>query len=103
MVFPPTRQRLTGSLRTTMYTEICAGRPVGYALDGVYQPIGGLLMKLATAVQRYSDSPPGPVGRQSFDMALYHKVTAYDRASTVLLGDPTVAVPLPAPRPPGRR
>jgi hypothetical protein len=29
-------------------------------------------------------------------MALYSKVTAQDRAATVILGDPTVAIPLPA-------
>jgi hypothetical protein len=95
MMFPPTRQRLTSSLRTAMYTELCAGRPVGYALNEVYRPIGALLLKHGIAVRNYSDNPPGPVSQQSLDMALYHKVTAYDRASTVLLGDPTVTIPLP--------
>jgi hypothetical protein len=28
-------------------------------------------------------------------MALYSKVTAYDRLSTVILGEPTVAISLP--------
>jgi hypothetical protein len=29
------------------------------------------------------------------DLALYNKVSAYDRVSTVLLGDPTVSIPVP--------
>jgi hypothetical protein len=95
MVFPPTRQRLTSSLRDALYTEICAGKPVGYALKGVYQPIGALLMLIKDAITQFNDSPPGTAARKALDMALYHKVTAYDRASTVLLGDPTAAIPPP--------
>ncbi|HEX6871137.1 MAG TPA: hypothetical protein VF163_08570 [Micromonosporaceae bacterium] len=96
MAFPPTRQRLTGSLRTAIYTELCAGRPAGYAMAGVYDAIGPSLFEFATAVRAYSDNPPGPASDEALDLALYHKVVAYDRASTVLLGDPTVAMPVPA-------
>jgi hypothetical protein len=95
LVFPQTRQRLTGDLRTALYTELCAGRPVGYAFDGTFQPVGGLLFRAERARGRYSDSPPGPSADEALEMALYHKVTALNRAATVLLGDPTVALPVP--------
>jgi hypothetical protein len=96
MLFPPTRQRLTESLRSMVYQGICGGRPAGLALGGVYRPIGSLLLSHSTAVDAYDASPPGPAARHAVDMALYNKVTAYDRANTVLLGDPTVAIPLAA-------
>ncbi len=95
MVFPPTRQRLTASLRTAVYTELCSGRPAGLAFSSVYRPVGSLLLGHLQALQAYNNNPPGPATLRAVDMALYSKVTAYDRASTVLLGDPTVRIPVP--------
>src|SRR5262249_879966 len=95
MVFPPNRKRLTDSLRGAIYTHLCSGRPAGLALAPVYSAIGALLLGHSRAVDTHDDNPPGPVRAEALDMALYSKVTAYDRASTVLLGDPTVCIPLP--------
>jgi hypothetical protein len=99
MRFPPTRQRLTTSLQVALYDRLCSGLPVGLALAGHYDPVGSLLYGHTRAVERFNAAPFGEAGRSTsagaVDMALYSKVTAYDRLSTVILGDPTVAIPLP--------
>jgi hypothetical protein len=95
MVFPPNRKRLTDSLRNAVYTKLCSGSPAGLALSSVYAAIGALLLGHSRSVDAHNDNPPGPARTDALDMALYNKVTAYDRASTVLLGDPTVRIPVP--------
>jgi hypothetical protein len=97
LVFPPSRQQLTSSTVELMYTRICSGRPVGLALDeaGHYQPIGSLLIGHTNAVNAYAGADRPASRRRALDLALYSKVTAYDRASLVLLGDPTAVVPVP--------
>jgi hypothetical protein len=95
MVFAPTRQRLTSSLRDAVYGELGLGKPAGLALAPVFRPIASLLLGHARALRQYNGSDPGDARIQAVDMALYNKVTAYDRVSTVLLGDPTVCVRLP--------
>jgi hypothetical protein len=99
LVFPPTRQQISSSTVNLMYTRVCSGRPVGLALDEarMFNSIAALLIGHANAVSRYA-AARGPAPRRSaLDMALYSKVTAFDRGSTVLLGDPTVALPVPEP------
>ncbi|USQ82065.1 hypothetical protein NF556_10625 [Ornithinimicrobium faecis] len=91
MEFPATRQDLTASLRRSVYEGICGGRPVGLAMDGYYAPIGSLLVNHGRQLQDFDSGASA-----ALDLATYSKATAYDRASTVLLGDPTVAIPLPA-------
>jgi hypothetical protein len=97
MVFPPTRQQLTGWVCDLLYTGLCAGAPIGLALENarVYQSVGALLMQHSRAVARFATADPG-ARRPALDLALYSKVSAYDRAGMVLLGDPTVAVDVPA-------
>ena len=99
MRFPPNRQRLTASLQLALYDRLCTGLPVGLALAPHYTPVGSLLFGHSQAVQRYNRAPFGPAGAAvttgALDLAVYSKVTAYDRLSTVILGDPTVTVPLP--------
>lgn len=99
MRFPPTRQRLTASLQVALYDRLCSGLPVGLALSGHYDPVGPLLYGHTRAVAQFNAAPVGAAGQSASDgaveMALYSKVTAYDRLSTVILGDPTVALPLP--------
>jgi hypothetical protein len=99
LVFPPTRQQITSSTVDLMYTRVCAGRPVGLALHeaGVFSPVAPLLLGHTKAVADYAVATGRTPRRKALDMALYSKVTAYDRASTVLLGDPTVTVPVPSP------
>lgn len=97
MVFPPTRQQITSSTVNLMYERICSGRPVGLALHEakLYDPVASLLIGHTNAVSKYAVAAATASRRMALDMALYSKVTAYDRASTVLLGDPTAAVPIP--------
>lgn len=90
MSFPPNQQDLTASLRSAVYEGICGGKPVGMALSTYYDPIGALLVNHGRALKDFNAGKSG-----ALDTATYSKATAFDRASTVLLGDPTVAIPLP--------
>ncbi|MCK0113173.1 hypothetical protein MWU75_13575 [Ornithinimicrobium sp. F0845] len=90
MEFPSTRQDLTSSLRRAVYDGICGGQPVGLAMAGYYDPIGSLLVNHGRQLRDFNDG-----ATNALDLATYSKATAYDRASTVLLGDPTAAIPLP--------
>ena len=47
-----------------------------------------------TTLQDY-EVATGAAAKSKLDMLLYSRVTAQDRASTVILGDPTVAIPTP--------
>ncbi|NLG22626.1 MAG: hypothetical protein GX555_14490 [Actinomycetales bacterium] len=96
MEFPPTRQDLTSSLRRAVYEGICGGQPVGLALAPYYTAVGSLLINHGRQLEEFNKGTSG-----ALDLATYSKATAYDRASTVLLGDPTVAIPLPAAAPAG--
>lgn len=92
--FPPNRQSLTSDLKTAIYTRLCSGQPVGMAMSAYYPAIGSLLQSYMTARTDYNETI-GAAARQSLDMLVYSRVTAHDRASTVILGDPTAAIPLP--------
>lgn len=97
MLFPPTREQLTGWVRELLYTGVCAGSPVGLALETarLYHAVGALLLQHSRAVARFATAGPA-ARRPALDLALYSKVSAYDRAGTVLLGDPTVSLAVPA-------
>ncbi|MFJ1704890.1 hypothetical protein [Kitasatospora sp. NPDC088346] len=95
MSFPPNRQELTGAIGTALRDRLCNGRPVGLAMAPYFDPIGSLLLRYTRAVGTYGSSVR-EAARTALDLALYSKVTAYDRAATVILGDPTAAVPRPA-------
>lgn len=92
--FPPNRQSLTSDLITAIYTRVCDGQPVGMAMSGYYTAIGSLLQSYMTARTAYNTTI-GAAAKQSLDMLVYSRVTAHNRASTVILGDPTTALPLP--------
>jgi len=99
MRFPPNRQRITAGLQVALYDKLCSGLPVGLALSPHFLPVGSLLYGHTRAVAAYNRVQFGPAGRAAaagaVDMAVYSKVTAYDRLSTVILGDPTVRIPPP--------
>ena len=92
--FPPNRQVLTSDLETAIYTRLCAGLPVGLAMTSYYPAIAALLTQYVQARQTY-EPLVGPAAKPSLDMLVYSRVTAHDRASTVILGDPTAAMPTP--------
>ena len=79
-----------------LYTGLCRGIPAGLAMEEarLFTPVGTLLMQHARAVGGFATARPA-ARRPALDRALYSKVAAYDRAGTVLLGDPTVAVAVP--------
>jgi hypothetical protein len=92
--FPPNRQALTADLQGVLYDRLCLGQPVGLAMGQYYQAIGALLLGYEQSGKDF-DRQVGEGARRALAMALYTKITAYDRAATVILGDPTVAIPVP--------
>jgi hypothetical protein len=94
MSFPLNQQSLTDDLKSSLYDDICYGLPVGLAMSRHYQAIGSLLLGHDRELKKYNVAK-GAAATDALDMALYSKVTALDRASTVILGDPTVAIPKP--------
>jgi hypothetical protein len=93
--FPLNDQPLTPDLQAAVYDGVASGQPVGLSMARVYRAIGSLLQRLDQA-QRDNSSKGGSLAQTALDMALYLRVTAHDRASTVILGDPTAALALPA-------
>lgn len=86
-----TGQPLTSSLRQALYDGLYAdggGRPVAWAMARVFDDAGAMLGQWAQALRDFNKARPG-----SLESALYFQVTALDRQHTVILGDPTVALP----------
>ena len=94
LAFPPNQQMLSSDIEAAIYDGFASGLPVGLAMSRFFQPIGALLIGHNRAVSTFNTAVGAAAG-SALDMAFYSKVTAYDRASTVILGDPTVAIPLP--------
>ena len=92
--FPPNRQLLTSDLKRAIYDGLCTGQPVGLAMSGYYPAIGSLMESYDNARREYS-TLVGTAAKPSLDMLVYSRVTAHDRASTVIIGDPTAAIPVP--------
>jgi hypothetical protein len=92
--FPPNKQSLASHLQQALYDRLCRGLPVGLALHPQYEPIGGLYVAREQQIAGYNRCA-GAAAADALDMALYSKVTAQDRSATVILGDPTVAIPPP--------
>lgn len=92
--FPPNQQVLTSDLKKCLYQRLCTGQPVGLAMSDYYPSIGTLLLTYLSERQNY-ESLVGAEAKPSLDMLVYSRVTAHDRASTVILGDPTVAMAVP--------
>jgi len=59
-----------------------------------YPAIAALLQDYVTARTNYRTAV-GPASKPALDILVYSRVTSHDRASTVILGDPTAAIPLP--------
>ncbi len=83
---PATRQALTGGIKAALWSglyqkESC---PVGHALHSVYEPIGSLAAQQVSLKEQYG------VGADVSAQLLAAQLSARDRMSTVILGDPTV-------------
>jgi hypothetical protein len=92
--FPPTQAVLTDDLKRALYDRLASGFPVGLAMSEYYNAIGSLLQKYENA-RRHYNTTVGAQAKPWLDMLVYSRVTAHDRANTVILGDPTVAMALP--------
>lgn len=91
--FPWSGAALTASIHTALYDSICRGEPVGHALANIWRPIGALSQAQLAALKIYNEQPAN--AQLGLNAALYCRLSERDRAGTVLLGDPAVAMPLP--------
>lgn len=96
LVQDETGQFLTAALAKCWYPRLYSRKPVGLALAEHYRGVGELYAKLRNALDDVDAMVAG-----AGDDATYYRLTATDRQSLVVLGDPTVMVaPLPSQRQP---
>ncbi len=91
---PATGQPLAHKVRAALYDRLYAGgggRPVGWAFGEVFGDAGALAGLWTQARNAFNQATPG-----SAEAALYYQVASSDRLHTVILGDPTVGLPVPA-------
>jgi hypothetical protein len=83
---PETRQALTGGLRAALWDSLYRKEscPVGRAFHEYYEPIGTLASEHVSLKENYAK------GENMSTQLLAVQLSARDRMSTVILGDPTV-------------
>jgi hypothetical protein len=89
---PNNKQVVTHVLRAALYNSLYQQdrrTPIGYALKDVFKEAGAFYGAWQDAVKQINANVAG-----MRDWALYRKLVAMDRQTTVILGDPTVAMPL---------
>lgn len=92
---PETRQRLTDSLLSALHRRLFDARmrpPIGAAMASVFNDVGTLLYQWTRACATANRAVT-----KNLTQALYYQVAALDRQHTVILGDPTVALPALVP------
>ena len=89
LFIPDTGQHVVTELVRGVYPRLFQRQPIGLALADYYAGVGALYGKLSDAHNDVDAAVPG-----ARDRAMYFKLTALDRESLVLLGDPTVMAPL---------
>jgi len=85
---PETGQILTSTIKKALYNDLYSAKPVGMAFDRVYHHVGELLAQWKSAVDEVDQGTPG-----ARVAALRSQLTALDRQSMVILGDPTACIP----------
>ena len=87
---PDNGQLLTSGLVKALYDGLYQqqSEPIGYALSQHYRPVGSLWAQWATDRDRINAGED-----EQIPAALNARLTALDRQSLVILGDPTVALP----------
>lgn len=87
---PETGQVLTASLQTALYQRMHRARPepVGLAFEDCYRHVGELLAQWNQALRQIAKGNP-----EASLAALRSQLTALDRQSMVILGDPTACLP----------
>jgi hypothetical protein len=86
---PETGHVLTASIREALYSRLYLGEPIGWALRECFGQVGQLLSQWSHAVAAVRP------GNDVRDRACAFLLTALDRQSVVVLGDPVVRLPLP--------
>ena len=87
---PNTKQAVGDVLADALYCRLyLRGTPVGLALSAVYSQSGSFLTLWKQAIDAVNKDAPGAA-----ELARYWQVAALDRQSMVILGDPTVTLPL---------
>jgi hypothetical protein len=87
---PETGQVLTASLQNALYQRMHRARPepVGLAFEDCYRHVGELLAQWNQALRQIAKGNP-----EASLAALRSQLTALDRQSMVILGDPTACLP----------
>jgi hypothetical protein len=88
---PANKQVVTHVLRKALYNKLYQQdkrTPIGYALKEVYKEAGAFYGAWQDAKRGVDENRAG-----MRDRALYRQLVAMDRQTTVILGDPTVALP----------
>lgn len=86
---PDNRQFLTSSLQTFLYDNLYRGQPIGHAMRVHYERVLGLAAEHDLSRDLFNSGGAG----DHETLLLYSQVAMRDIRSTVLLGDPTVALP----------
>jgi hypothetical protein len=91
---PDNQQLVSGSLIEALYPRLYLGHPVGLAFSDFYRGVGELWSKYVLARDELN---AGNAGARADAFRI--RLTAHDRQSLVILGDPTATVPpLPSRR-----
>jgi hypothetical protein len=97
---PNTGQRLTETIQSALYNRLFQAVPetVGMALQDCYRHVGELFAQWNDALGEINRSDATLDERErARRIAMQTQLTALDRQSMVILGDPTVALPPLAP------
>jgi hypothetical protein len=89
---PANGQGVTHALCSALYDNLYQPdrrTPIGYALRGVFAEAGAYYGAWSKAISEINNNIPG-----MRDHALYNQLVAIDRQTTVIIGDPTVSLPI---------
>lgn len=91
---PDTKAVLTDTISKALYNQLYQSNrvPVGMAFQACFDHVGELLA-LWEEAKRDLDTADEAAFETARYWALYHQLTAFDRRSMVILGDPTVCIP----------
>ena len=86
---PGTKQRFGHDLISGLTSQLHSGQPLGLILENYYSGVGSLVSAWATRSDEFQDLHDREILAEMTRLRL----TAWDRQSLVLLGDPTVRIP----------
>ncbi|MHA7207935.1 hypothetical protein [Arthrobacter sp. MDT1-65] len=86
---PETKQRFGHDIISALTSQLHSGKPLGLILESYYAGVSSLVSAWATRSDDFKDSHDRSILVEMTRLRL----TAWDRQSLVLLGDPTVRIP----------